>query len=58
MNLKKLVDASVIEVIESTDWLAHIVVVRKPDKSIRLCVNLRDLNSAIWVDRHPFPNIN
>ena len=30
---------------------------RKQNGSVRMCINLRDLNKNIIVDRHPLPNI-
>ena len=34
------------------------MVARKPNGKIRMCVDLRDVNSKIVVETHPLPNIN
>ena len=34
------------------------MVARKPNGKIRMCVDLRDVNSKIVVEIHPLPNIN
>lgn len=57
-EIKRLCDADVIEKIESSEWVSPIVVARKSNNRIRVCVDLRDLNKNIVVDVHPMPNIN
>ena len=44
--------------IEASEWLAPIVVAKKPSGEIRLCIDLRALNKAVIVDHHPIPNIS
>ncbi|KAJ1095977.1 hypothetical protein NDU88_001126 [Pleurodeles waltl] len=57
-ELNRLVEAGVIEEIESSEWLAPVMLAPKDNgKRIRMCVDLRDLNKYIWVDRQPLPNI-
>ncbi|KAJ1208272.1 hypothetical protein NDU88_003658 [Pleurodeles waltl] len=58
-ELNKLLCAGVIEEIESSEWLAPVVLAPKDKgRQIRMCVDLRDLNRHIWVDRQPLPNIS
>ncbi|KAJ1213856.1 hypothetical protein NDU88_001486 [Pleurodeles waltl] len=57
-ELNRLLGAGVIEEIESSEWLAPVVLAPKDNgKRIRMCVDLRDLNKNIWLDRQPLPNI-
>ena len=39
-------------------WSAPIVPVRKPDGSIRMCIDYRQLNKVTKTDRFPIPNIS
>ena len=49
---------SVIEPIEASEWVSPIVVAHKPDGRVRLCIDLRNVNSKIIVERYPMPNIH
>ena len=57
-EIKRLQNNGVIEQIEASKWVSPIVVARKPNGTIRMCVDLRDVNSKIIVETHPLPNIN
>ncbi|KAJ1201139.1 hypothetical protein NDU88_004954 [Pleurodeles waltl] len=58
-ELNRLLTAGVIEEIESSEWLAPIVLAPKEGgKQICMCVDLRDLNKHIRVDRQLLPNIS
>ncbi|GFO20132.1 Pol polyprotein [Plakobranchus ocellatus] len=47
----------VIEKQESfTDWVSPMVVVEKPNKSLRICLDPRTLNKAIKIERFTIPN--
>lgn len=52
----KLLHEGVIEVSKSP-WSAPMVPVRKPDGSVRLCIDFRGLNSVMLGDPYPMPNI-
>lgn len=57
-ELNRLIDLGIIEPIDSSQWLAPIVITTKPaSKEVRLCSDLRGLNKNILVDRHPLPRI-
>lgn len=45
-ELKKLLDVGFIRPIAYPQWVSNIVYVSKPDKSIRVCTDFRDLNNA------------
>ncbi|KAJ1177255.1 hypothetical protein NDU88_002516 [Pleurodeles waltl] len=46
-ELDRLCEQHIIEKIEVSDWVAPIVIARKANGSIRMCVDLRDLNAPI-----------
>ena len=43
-EIDKLVEQGIIEPSDDTTWCAPLVPVRKPDNTIRLCVDFRELN--------------
>ena len=47
-----------IKSIEASEWVSPIVFAHKPDGRVRLCVDLRDVNSKIIVEGYPMPNIH
>ncbi|XP_043212449.1 uncharacterized protein K02A2.6-like [Amphibalanus amphitrite] len=56
-ELQRLLRAGVIERIDASQWVSPLVVSRKPDGKIRLCVDLRGPNSQIVPEVHPLPTI-
>nr|XP_054760411.1 uncharacterized protein K02A2.6-like [Lytechinus pictus] len=56
-ELKRLEEAGVIEKIDASEWVSPIIVSTKKSGEIRLCVDLREVNKAIVVDRFPLPDI-
>ncbi|XP_057994971.1 uncharacterized protein LOC131175276 [Hevea brasiliensis] len=57
-EVKKLIEAYFIKVIEYPEWLANIVPVPKKDGRVRMCVDYRDLNKATPKDDFPLPHID
>ena len=58
--MKELEEMKASGVIEpsTSDWAAPIVVIRKKDGGIRLCVDFRRLNSVSRMDAYPMPWID
>lgn len=46
-ELRRLEDSDVIERVDASEWVSPLVVVRKKNGSIRLCVDLRDRKSVV-----------
>ena len=38
-----------------SEWASLVVILKKKDKTIRLCVDYRKLNAETWTDVHPMP---
>ena len=57
-KLEKLLKAGFIRAIDYVEWISKIVLVSKHDKSIRVCMDFRDLNLACPKDDFPLPNID
>ena len=56
-HIKQLLDVGIIRE-SSSPWASPIVVVRKKDNSIRLCVDYRQLNSVTVKSSFPLPRID
>ena len=52
-GLSRMVKEGIIKVKKPTSWVNSMVVVTKPNGSIRICIDPRDLNKA--VKRPHFP---
>lgn len=57
-EIKRLEEMQIIEKVMLTNWAAPIVVVTKPDGSVRLCGDFKQtINPCMRVDQYPIPNI-
>ncbi|UYV66673.1 hypothetical protein LAZ67_4002516 [Cordylochernes scorpioides] len=52
-EIQRLVKMDIIEPIVTSKWISLIVVSKKKDGSIRLCVDLREPNKAVILDAYP-----
>ena len=58
-KIKELVDLDIIEPVQGpTPWVNPVVVVPKPGRDIRLCIDMRRANEAIRRARHPIPTVD
>ena len=64
-HLKKAVDEQIDEMLSkgvirpsTSEWASPVCLVRKPDGSLRFCVDYRKLNEVSKHDAYPLPNIN
>lgn len=57
-ELQRMEREGIIERIESSPWMSNVVVAKKKDGNIRLCVNLKDVNKAVIPTRYPLPTMD
>nr|GEW24878.1 reverse transcriptase domain-containing protein [Tanacetum cinerariifolium] len=57
-EVQKLVEAGIVREVYYHDWLSNPVMVKKHDKSWRMCVDFTDLNKACPQDCYPIPEID
>jgi hypothetical protein len=56
-ELQKMVDAGIIAPIRYSSWMSNLVVVRKKNGDIRLCVDFCNLNQMSLKGNYPLPNM-
>lgn len=54
-ELKKLLDAGIIEPVDASPWVSNLVVTTKKSGGLRPCVDLRAVNKAVIPDKYPLP---
>ena len=57
-ELCRLEAAGIIEKIDGSEWVHGLVPVVKPDGSIRICVDLQELNKCVVMDQYPLPTVD
>ncbi len=56
-ELRRLEHDGIIEKIDSSPWISNLVIARRKSGEIRLCVDLKAVNKAIFPDRYPLPTM-
>ncbi|PAA55936.1 hypothetical protein BOX15_Mlig012942g1, partial [Macrostomum lignano] len=57
-ELDKMEKDGIIERVNASEWVSNLVVTAKKDGSIRICVDVREPNKALIVDKHPMPQLD
>ncbi|XP_043234726.1 uncharacterized protein K02A2.6-like [Amphibalanus amphitrite] len=57
-RLRELESQGVIERIHASSWVSPIVVGKKRNGSIRICVDMRQVNRAVITDAYPIPHMD
>jgi hypothetical protein len=57
VELKKMLDVGIIAPTRHSSWCSNLVVVRKKNGGIRLCIDFRNLNLACIKDNYLLPNM-
>ena len=52
-----MIEDGIIEPSELAEWASPMVIVRKGDGGIRICIDYRKLNSRTRIDPYPMPRI-
>ena len=56
-ELKRLLQAGIIEPVDASEWVSPQVVARKRRGSFRLCVDLHEPNKSVTMNCHPLPRM-
>ena len=56
-ELKKMIDAGIIQQTRHSSWCSNLVVSRKKNGKIRLCIDFMNLNIACTKDPYPLPKM-
>jgi hypothetical protein len=56
-EVKKLLEVQIIVPLRYSEWVANLVLVRKKNGEIRICVNFRNLNRSSKKNNYPLPNM-
>lgn len=56
-EIKKMVDAKIIKTIIFFSWISNLVLVKKKNGEITLCMDFRNLNKSFLKDNYPLLNM-
>ena len=56
-ELERLVQVGFVKPVEITDWVLPMVIVKKKNRKLRVCIDYRMLNSSTQKDHFPLPFI-
>jgi hypothetical protein len=56
-EIKNLLDAKIIIPLRYSKWISNLVIVRKKNGEIRLCVDFRNLNKCSKKENYPLPKM-
>ena len=58
-KIHELLRDDIIEPVEGpTPWISLLVIIPKPSGDIRICVDMRQANTAVIRERHPIPTVD
>ena len=57
-KVAKLIEADLIHKVYYPKWLSNMVLVKKPNRKWRMCIDYTDLNKACPKDSYSLPSIN
>ena len=57
-KIKKLFEAKIIMALRFSKWVANLVLVRKKNGEIQICINFINLNIFSLKDNYPLPNMD
>ena len=57
-EVKKLFNANIIVTVRFSKWVANLVLVKKKNGEIKLCVDFRNLNKVSLKDNYPLPKMD
>ena len=56
-KLRKMLEAGIIVPTRHSSWCSNLVVVRKKNGQLRICIDFQNLNISCIKDNYPLPNM-
>ena len=57
-EVTKFIEANLIHEVLYSEWLANVILVKKPNEKWRMCIDYTDLNKACPKDSYPLSIID